>query len=665
MSHQMLIRGFYIALSLFWYASYASAQGLSTEVLSELSELALGETLLSGPLIIDPSGTNLYIGSSFDEPRITQFSIDGSGALTFQRTTLLGNAGSTLAFSGAFAFNNSGSRLYVAGANRVAVLSPNTANGELSLLTELEVSSSLQIRDMELSNDGEHLYIVSNDRADTLVGASAVHTYRVTTNSDELELVDTREETVSTEPLFSVTIPANSDLVFLNRPNALEVHQRNAATGALSLLRRSDGLIASASTGDGLWLFSVGPTRLGVYRLDSQTGEVTQTQEFRSGVAPMLENSLLAASSVALSTDEGRLIVSGSVLVGVVSSGIRSLSSSDVFVRDLASGELRREGEAARVGFEIARHPDTDWFYTFLPSFAGPGAFFPTSAVLAQQGLLPALSETTIISAVLPNSRVDITQGSGVTAFATVLNTGVEDALGCSAGLVRDSTDGLFLRTLQANPTTNEPVAGAPEIFDVVAGGAKQLVLEVRSTNESGIGEAPELLDVRFFCRNSNLTERLVGVTTFALARGDATLPDMLTVTATPDQPGVVSLPSADGQSFFAAATINLAGEAVIRAQPALELAGSVAGADPLEDPPLVRLLICETDPATSLCKTSFASSVERSIQTNEVATYTVLVVGLGEAVPFRPDVNRAFILMQDVNGQMRGGNSVAIETRN
>ena len=653
--------------SLLLAATFAvNAQNISTQTLSEVASQELAETLnAEGPLVFRPTADVLFVGN-FLEPRLSQFRVATNGELSFDRATDLGTLGATVTSARQLAVNDTGTILYCAGEHSIAVLSYDSSSEEVSLITELAVESELTITDLALSPDNRDLYVVSNNFSfDTPAGSSALTHYRVDSATGVPTLASTRSEPPSSTPLNQVTLARSSDLVFLGRRSSLEVHTRDSDSGALTLLNTNPNAAGGAVTGDGGWLFSAEPTMLRVFRVEPATGVVTLTQEFRSNRPPLLLTDLIAARVVALNGAEDRLFVTGYQQVGIIAGGISTISSSDVFVRDPISGQLRRDGGAVNVGSAIARHPDNDWFYTFIPSTTAFASPLPPIPVITQQRLLPPLPETRIISAVLPGSRSEGNRNQPVTAFATVLNTGESEAIGCRGGVLRDTLGGLNFATFERDPVSNSVAGGRNEAFSVPAGGATNLLLEFStSLDDQEFTRTPELLDIRFFCNNSEIIERVIGVTTFAFASDPLGLPDLLTATASPDRPGVVTLGGPIGASFFTVATLNLGTSALVTASAALELAGSIDGADPLADLPFVSLRICETDLQTLECKAPFAFEVERTIDEDEIATFTVLIQAQGQAIPFLPETNRVFILFKDVDGNLRGSSSVAVEMR-
>jgi hypothetical protein len=76
-----------------------------------------------------------------------------------------------------------------------------------------------------------------------------------------------------------------------------------------------------------------------------------------------------------------------------------------------------------------------------------------------------------------------------------------------------------------------------------------------------------------------------------------------------------------------------------------------------------VNILICQTDPQTSVCLSPLTTSVPTTILSNETPTFGVFVAGTGD-VSFIPETNRIFVRFKDSSGAIRGLTSVAVRTQ-
>jgi hypothetical protein len=128
-------------------------------------------------------------------------------------------------------------------------------------------------------------------------------------------------------------------------------------------------------------------------------------------------------------------------------------------------------------------------------------------------------------------------------------------------------------------------------------------------------------------------------------------MPDIIAASATINNDGIVTIPGETGSGVFAVATVNVGVAGVI-----------TVSADTGSVMLPVNVLVCETDPATSLCLAEPAPEVTTTIASNATPTFGLFVVG-GGIVPFDPSNNRIFVRFTDEFGRTHGLTSVAVTT--
>ena len=212
---------------------------------------------------------------------------------------------------------------------------------------------------------------------------------------------------------------------------------------------------------------------------------------------------------------------------------------------------------------------------------------------------------------------------------------------------------------------TNLPIPGTEGPFDIPASDSTTLIVALLAdTAASGLGDDPELLDLRFVCDNALISSRVTGVTTLGYAVSNDDLPDLPTAVVTLDAPGIIDVPQ-NSQDLFVVSTTNIGQSAEIRAEPKLELGGVITGLDPSDELPELTLTICETNPVDAVCIAEPTAFVDRTIATDEIVTFNVFVSSSDAAVPFIPERNRVYVLFREgADGPVRGGSSVAARTR-
>lgn len=252
---------------------------------------------------------------------------------------------------------------------------------------------------------------------------------------------------------------------------------------------------------------------------------------------------------------------------------------------------------------------------------------------------------TSLLSAVLPVSR-SVQVGKTATAFAIIINNGANPALQCSLTTGQDVSAVFGYRT--TNPLTNQ-VTGTPNTpVDIPAGGSQSFVFFITPT------AALDAADVAISasCINSFDAPLTVGLNSFLLSGSNAPIPDVVSLSATVGNNGIVDVGGLDTAGAFAVATINLGAAAAI-----------TASADTGSATLPVTLSLCQTNPATSVCTSAAGPTVTTTIAANATPTFAIFVKGNG-AVPFDPANNRIFVRFKDAGGIVRGATSVAVRTQ-
>jgi hypothetical protein len=258
---------------------------------------------------------------------------------------------------------------------------------------------------------------------------------------------------------------------------------------------------------------------------------------------------------------------------------------------------------------------------------------------------LSAVQSFALVAAVLPSSR-SVQVGTTATAFATIINAGSVMATGCGLSLLTSLPVTFAYQT--TDPATNQ-VTGSPNTpVDISAGAAQSFVFAL--TPSAAI--APTDVQLSFGCTNTNPAPISSGLNTLLFSASDMPVPDIVALTATLTNDGIVNLPGTNGAGAFAVATVNMGASASITAS-------ADTGVAVL--PGVVN--ICETNPANGQCISAINASVTTQINANATPTFGIFVQGSGN-VPFDPAANRIFVRFQDGGGVTRGSTSVAVRTQ-
>ena len=252
---------------------------------------------------------------------------------------------------------------------------------------------------------------------------------------------------------------------------------------------------------------------------------------------------------------------------------------------------------------------------------------------------------SSLASAILPSSR-SVQVGTTATAFATIINAGSVTGTLCGLSLLTSLPATFSYQT--TNPATNQ-VTGSPNTpLNIAAGAAQSYVFAL--TPSAPIPPT----DVRFSfdCTNTSPASIIPGIDTLLFSASNTPVPDIVALTATTTNDGIVNIPGTNGTGAFAVATVNLGVSANITAS-----ADTGGASIP------VNLFICETNPGTGACLASPAISVTTTINANATPTFGIFVQGSGN-VPFDPAANRIFVRFKDSGDVTRGSTSVAARTQ-
>ncbi len=254
-----------------------------------------------------------------------------------------------------------------------------------------------------------------------------------------------------------------------------------------------------------------------------------------------------------------------------------------------------------------------------------------------------AAAPTNLVAAVLPTARSVVT-GQVATAFASIVNPGTVAATAC--GLAKPaSIQGTF--SYQTTNTSNIPVGTSNTPVTIPAGSGQSFVFAITPSASVNSVDAP----IRFECANVPLVASIAGVNTLLLSASAAASPDMIAISGTLSNDGIVSIPGNAGVTAFAAAAINVGASGSITAS--VDDGGKGLS---------LITAVCVSDPVTAACLAPPVASMTFGSATNQVTTLTIQITGSGN-VPYNPGSNRLFLRFKTGDGVTRGATSVAVRT--
>ena len=252
-----------------------------------------------------------------------------------------------------------------------------------------------------------------------------------------------------------------------------------------------------------------------------------------------------------------------------------------------------------------------------------------------------------LVSSVLPTSR-SVSVGTTATAFATIINGGAAAGTGCLLAPVTTLAANFFYQT--TDPNTNALVGTQNTPVGISAGGAQTFVFGFTPT----AAFAPVDVQLRFGCDNAADAPVFTGINTLLLSASNTPVPDIVALSATVYNDGIVHILGTSPTASFALASVNVGASAAL-------FVSVDTGAASL---PLTAT-ICQTDPGTSVCinpTTPSAAPVSINVAANATPTFAIFVTG-SQDIEADPAGKRIFVRFKDGGDVTRGSTSVAVET--
>jgi hypothetical protein len=271
---------------------------------------------------------------------------------------------------------------------------------------------------------------------------------------------------------------------------------------------------------------------------------------------------------------------------------------------------------------------------------------FSGVSISAINGVPPqnAFGATSLLAAILPESRSAVVGGT-VTAFATIINSGANNATSCSIAPATGVPDTFHYRP--TNPSTNAVIGTLDTPIDIPAGQSQSFVFGLTAT----AALAPTDMALNFSCTNTAPAPIVTGLNTLQYSGSTAAVPDVIALVGTHQNDGIVHV-TTPAQSNFVVATDNLGSSDTI----------SVAANTGSATLP-VTVTVCQTNSTTGACLQTPAATVATSIANNATPTFAFFLTA-SNTVAFDPANNRIFVTFTDSTMAVRGETSVAVETQ-
>jgi probable HAF family extracellular repeat protein len=252
-----------------------------------------------------------------------------------------------------------------------------------------------------------------------------------------------------------------------------------------------------------------------------------------------------------------------------------------------------------------------------------------------QQAWVARLSmppQSSIVAAVAPNARTT-TIGSAVTAFATIINSGPNEATSCSIGLP-NGVPALFSYQT-TDPATNTPVGTPNTRINIPAGKAQSFyfaLTPVQTTSQD--------IALGFGCANTKPAPIVWGLNTFLLTANVNPSTDMVSISDTLSHDGNIAIQGSTGTGLMVVASINIGEGGSVTFTPSDTPFGQAPRFLPLA------ITICQTDRSGKCINpTTPGNSSTVAVAKGQTLFFSIFVQGVGTTIPYDPGNSRVFVL--------------------
>ncbi|MEE2525452.1 S8 family serine peptidase [Hyphobacterium sp. HN65] len=270
-----------------------------------------------------------------------------------------------------------------------------------------------------------------------------------------------------------------------------------------------------------------------------------------------------------------------------------------------------------------------------------------------------------LVASVLPTVRTGQV-GQPTTAFATVINPAgpgvagencrIDPPFGFNGDWTYQTTD----------PATNTPTGQPNTPVTIPPGGAQTFILSLTPSTIQP-SKPSTILRPIFRCDTVVAAGSVADLNTLRFSADDFRNVDIAAVAATIGNSGAVEVPLNGGSAFsMALRNVGLDGENLqmlylVNGRSAHNAEGTP---EPISAQMPLRVLACETNPATGQCLAPPSQMRPQfSLANGQVRTFSFFVQGQGIDVANAPDANRITVFVTDADDDVFGGTSVAVRT--
>ena len=320
-------------------------------------------------------------------------------------------------------------------------------------------------------------------------------------------------------------------------------------------------------------------------------------------------------------------------------------AAMDVFLRNRDQGITQRinvaengtEADSDAFNPALSADGNTVVFWSYATTLSDDDAANHSDVFIRNRGVFVAQPE--MLAAVLPSSR-----SAQVNETVTIFATMVASEIGNECRIELASPIDASLSYQRTDPQTNSLIGlqNAP----VYLRPGVPMSFAVSLTAFAPI--SPQEVQFGFVCNTGAPAPVLVTTNTLLFSASEVAVPDVVALSATLNNDGVVNIPDDSSFGVFSAANVNLGAPGNITAS-------VFSIGQELDD-----ILICPTIFETGECTDTPSQFTAEFLGTNGTASYGIFVRGSG-TIPFQPAQNRVILIFTDDNGTVRGRTSVAV----